>query len=63
MNDITPMITIAYPVWGFNDDFISRHAYETDFVRFLMNEATILELPIEYIHKGYEFDQIGRAHV
>ncbi len=49
-------ITIAYPVGDFGDDFISRKAYESDFVGFLTEYVSILKLPIKYIEEGCEFD-------
>lgn len=49
-------ITIAYPMWNFGDDFVSRKAYESDLVDFLIDYASVVKLPIEYIEEGYEFE-------
>lgn len=38
------------------DGFVSRKAYESDFVGFLTEYASILKLPIQYIEEGYEFE-------
>lgn len=49
-------VTIAYPLEKSIDVFISRRAYESDFLRFLTKYVDILELPIEYIEEGCQFE-------
>jgi len=52
MNDII----IAYPMGDFDDGFVSRKSYESDFVGFLSQYASIVKLPFIYIEEGCEFD-------
>lgn len=49
-------ITVAYPMWGFNESFVSRKAYESDFVGFLTDYVSVLKLPYEYIQEGCDFN-------
>ncbi len=49
-------LSIAYPMRKSRDTFVSRKAYESDFLKFLSDFADILKLPIEYIEAGYEFE-------
>lgn len=49
-------ISVAYPIGQFHDGFVSRKAYETDFLIFLSSYVEIVKLPVEYIEEGCEFN-------
>jgi glycosyltransferase involved in cell wall biosynthesis len=49
-------LAVAYPEGKRGDGFISRHAYEYDYLRFLSRYVPILAVPVEYLEAGEEFE-------